>query len=1003
MVRPSDAIVWNEQLVQALRYREDQSRRQGKRSALQFSKAIVELESVRGDIYAFRNGRVVNLPSQKLSKTIDGLCRRIIAGQEPVLPPGYVPVDDLAASTIPGQNRYRNDPYLKSIKKRGGAYAILLAFHVSGNDVMTKQQIIDLAQNFCDEQMESNYHAGRVYGAWSSSKTLLSHNFITAQHFVGYSQRAGGVRSMGPSKFAITTNGKEFIQALLEKNSDISEEIESVRQRQQLPQMQQATRHNIHQEFVDPFGVNFIPRSPLNSKRLPNTKLTNQDERQLRDFVQNANVGEQKEFAVGEDRRKRLHDLCDALNANELAGTGTQLRHESVGSKTHRSMFVTLLHQPTTATVTPTKTNPQRVRGYDAEYILEDSPTPKKRPPAKVAAAQAALHRQALFESTTQKIVKKSTSTTLPVMIDLIDDEYDNISDAEQDVKMPAKVFPVVVNPYKQHTTRRTTTERTLSFDTDDEDDAILQSVLTLSKDPIDLTESQEVNIILDTKQLAVDPVRQLTIYIDDRERNRNATPRMMRIELSRLLSTGPLSRVWPKSFEPGLVEEFHLPMGDFCFGVSPVSGGIESKNILPVIVERKRIGDIVQRSNRKDHWYQLQRMREYAGMSGERVNILLLEGDSRSAIQYEPYGAQAVETVSSYTHVIDNEESLYLFFGRLILRDLGNTTRFLQTKEEQGSLRAVAALGLMSMTSSRIKKDEGFKDHKIDLKTEHTKLKDRLQQGGIPYDISSRISDEMGSCKNIDHIYAMTEDEECRNRLFAPLIADICSQAKLRGTPHGWSAAIHRLWFSAISDPKVARDRFDQVCHLVENHAMLLEQLHSGLSVDVALDEVLSGPELVENVHNDKRTVLIESPASFQHTFPLVETNQKSFYEFHETKSSTSAMIPVITMQTREGPYVSTRLFIYLIDGDQIVQELQERIINEQDFVSVARSIAEHYAHDLANIQEGRSPESRDRKILLIRGLNNALDQAAKASEFRSEVRVLGKNLYRVFYENKL
>ena len=107
-------------------------------------------------------------------------------------------------------NPFTNDNYMKKLKIRGGAFAILMAFHHSQTDVLLKAQIIREGQKFCDEQMEANYMAGRPHGAWSGIKALKDHNFVTEQRARQYSTHSGS-----PSKYTLTRDGKMFIEALL--------------------------------------------------------------------------------------------------------------------------------------------------------------------------------------------------------------------------------------------------------------------------------------------------------------------------------------------------------------------------------------------------------------------------------------------------------------------------------------------------------------------------------------------------------------------------------------------------------------------------------------------------------------------------------------------------------------------------------------------------------------------------------------------------------------------
>jgi hypothetical protein len=102
---------------------------------------------------------------------------------KPFLPPDYTPTtvgeERKKAETATGStalttsNLYNSDPYLKRIKMRGGAYAILMAFHFSQAKALTKAQLCTAAQEYCDEEMEPNFGAGRCYGHGVAKKTLL--------------------------------------------------------------------------------------------------------------------------------------------------------------------------------------------------------------------------------------------------------------------------------------------------------------------------------------------------------------------------------------------------------------------------------------------------------------------------------------------------------------------------------------------------------------------------------------------------------------------------------------------------------------------------------------------------------------------------------------------------------------------------------------------------------------------------------------------------------------
>jgi methyltransferase OMS1, mitochondrial len=362
MPRPKDAKVWNSDLVDALQAREHHlARRQGKRSALTWNAGWRAVGSVRGDIYVFNTGRIVNLPAN-LSKTVALCVRKILEGKEPVFPPGHIPHQP--SSTVEGGeggggNPYHNDPYANSIKKRGGAFAILMAFRLSQTSVMSKAQIIQAGQPHCDEATEENYYAGRPRGAWAGIKTLVNHGFVTRNNQVGWSEQARGLRSLGPSSFALTDSGRLFTDAVLEKNPDISGHVQEARRHHPSngsgPDLvvTPATMLNPYAQFTSsvpsstarqslfPAAAGGVGAKILAQPPHATNAVQGKDAQELQTWAIAARIGEQKEFKVGKDRRKHLHDLCDHLNTTFA---DKMLRHESAGATTKsRSLFVTVL------------------------------------------------------------------------------------------------------------------------------------------------------------------------------------------------------------------------------------------------------------------------------------------------------------------------------------------------------------------------------------------------------------------------------------------------------------------------------------------------------------------------------------------------------------------------------------------------------------------------------------------------------------------------------------
>ncbi|KAL7576230.1 hypothetical protein ACA910_013711 [Epithemia clementina (nom. ined.)] len=207
---------WNEDLVMALLAREEMARQRREHHKL-WQDGAQEIGRVRDDIYVCKTGRVVRLPTQKLKKKVEELCRKILAGDEPVLPYGY----------FAGGNARENHPYLKHIKTRGGSFAVLMAFYACREQRlnMTKDQIILAAQPYCDEAMEGNYHAGRPIDAWTEHETLVKHGFLRVeQACVANNERAGALRAL---TYSLTLEGELLTEALLQRHPEILGQLTS--------------------------------------------------------------------------------------------------------------------------------------------------------------------------------------------------------------------------------------------------------------------------------------------------------------------------------------------------------------------------------------------------------------------------------------------------------------------------------------------------------------------------------------------------------------------------------------------------------------------------------------------------------------------------------------------------------------------------------------------------------------------------------------------------------
>jgi hypothetical protein len=326
-------------------------------------------------------------------------------------------------------------------------------------------------------------------------------------------------------------------------------------------------------------------------------------------------------------------------------------------------------------------------------------------------------------------------------------------------------------------------------------------------------------------------------------------------------------------------------------------------------------------------------------------------------------------------------------FFIYFVTTDQDQTTRFMQTNDEQGSLRMIGVLGLMAITNERLLQ-VNQNVPKIDTKVERVCIIKRLQNCGIPWTLVTRITDEIRSVKQMDKLYSSIDDLTCRELILVPLISDICDTDELSSTASAWSKAIHCAWNSKLPDPKIAMTHFNELSPIVEDHALLLEKLHSGLSADLALDEVLGLAQMKQEKQLD-RIVCVDLPRDFADCFPPSSNNTTSVFRLNIVDRPQKILS--IVMRTYAGPFYSPRLIMFTLDGDDIVRRIQVTMKDYvhghcPDYISISKMLAEKIYRDFCAVTA-----TDDTVVLLIRALGLALDNAAKKSEYRSEVRILG------------
>ena len=1198
MPRPKDAKIWNEDLIAALEARYQKSLREGKRDAHTWRVGREKIESVRRDIYQFRTGSIVNLPTG-LTKKVQRLCENVIRGVTNVYPDGHVPTNGgrggggggggggidggggfgaidmtgggvgfgsggyagvnaygdriscghisstapatpiaaAAASVSASNNPYTNDHYMRSMKIRGGAFAILMAFHHSQTDVLRKAQICQEAQRYCDDQMDSNYHAGRMYGAWKAIDTLKSHHLVTEQGFATHTGR--GFRDR-PHEYTLTRDGKMFIEALMANR----------------PEAAAAARQAVGgggggggggaaaaaAAAASPFGSPFRSSSDnrltgtlnpfqpfaLGDVMTPGRSSSNADvdRAEFERWVASAKVGDHKDFKVGKERRKALHRLCDALQENN---PGLLLTHSSTGTARQRILSIRVVAKSSASAASASAaTGRKRALSPDAcssfskygqSFASASSPATKRSRELTPAqnAALAAMRRQeqakedadlerAIAESAKmaatpprcksselreleneiqeidgdddeeamlQRAIKESLQETAkkppagrldrsPDFSTHDDEEQkkpcvetynvgfsDSGSDSDDELLRGPPIFsPSSSRQHKEKHIRNDSSKmdgsksesaRKIDFSQNDDDsdeekegsdreDNIIE-IKDSQDEPIDLLDSQPQDHNQSNKYLSDDSDNNddvvivedefsnrpapatslapntspmdgysLTFMIDNRERNKNATPRTLRIELTRHLTSGPLKQVWPRgvpgTVPPAQVEEVGLDFGDFGYRLTRTTSSGESRQRIGVSVERKRVNDLVQRSYDGDHLTQLFRMQQYFSLP-----ILLVEYDTRMASRLTAYNAQDQDTLDPFDSTITCEEDVYRMFGRVIL--CSNTIKFLQTKDEQASLRAIGALGLMAASAPRTYTCElcpstssGQCGRSVGIQA----LSDLLKQGGIPWRLGQRVARAIGGIEQLAALYQSCCTEEAKSKLLSHLMSIKDEyQEDLQSSPAGWSDAVFRIMMAHESAHGTGSTNLSGesalLLHkdLIKDHGTYLSIFHSqgGCSPQEALDRMLSTPvKSMSSARAAARSVMVQLTSEQAGRF-FPSGDSGAFYKLSILPLTEAGPFPSpIIMRTVCESLASKKLRIYELEGSEIAELIRDTCDGQRDCIRVANEIASRV--DTRCQPRGTALSTSGRRILLVCGMQAAMDCIAKKPKYRPEMRTI-------------
>lgn len=891
--------------------------------------AARNIQAVRQDICMFKTtNRICGLPKTGLPKAVEDECRAIIEGKKPIFPEGYIPISrseaammddekkrssttDTVTTTVSSVNPFRQDPYLKRIKMKGGAYAILMALHFSRADAMTKAQICSAAQPYCDEDMEPNFSSGRAYGAWSSKKTLINHGLIQERRTTQMGRR--GHVCNGVFEYSLTSDGKLFLEALLEKfpPEESQESLNEV-----------ATTDNFKE----------------NMKKVTDEKNLLKNDQFTAKTTITMPIGKQKN---GQRVKHQLQQCIsiDSDSSDSNSDDDFECSFSSFSKTTATSNILVPKRQ--NQTIKPTRMlNSQHHSQQQSSSVCDD------------VSIDNSDHKDSVTIPTVQKETERSK-----VVIDLLSDSD---SDDEEE--------HMCIGPH-------------------------CEDVKQQNRKQVDIVKNKNTSGA-DSQPMAWNLQEEVVIIIDSRERNRNATPREMRIELDRHISTGNLSRVWPPSLGSGAVVEMQLNYGDFVFGVRK-PGRENQIRRLPVSIERKRVSDLVQRSYRADHWTQLSRMRDCCTHA-----ILLVEGNTSKTAQFSSYdNLESEDSWNPDHHAIDDEHAFYRFLGRAVLSS--QRLKIWQTRDEQATYRSVGAVAVIA---ALMREDKNFTAPAsvVSAKVAINKLYDKLKSRGIPWQIARRVSEELGSISQLDRIFCQCE-RASKTSVLVPIINESCSSLiktdKSRslleyGTVDGWSEAITSAWFSKLENPLSAVQVFDEYKEFANDRSKLLSEIHSGKSGESAVHESnrsSNGPISPRDIRCSRK-VRIEAITHLAECFPQLKGTD-SFYEVESTADNPLGLwLPSIVLQTFYREMTSHKLVISVIEGTMLIERIQHEFRNKtsKKGTEVATCVAKQINNECSSfLLRLTPPKDYDRRVLIVRGLAPALDSAAKCSGYLPELKV--------------
>eukprot|EP00929_Paragymnodinium_shiwhaense_P051861 TRINITY_DN26030_c0_g1_i3.p1 TRINITY_DN26030_c0_g1~~TRINITY_DN26030_c0_g1_i3.p1 ORF type:complete len:898 (-),score=152.53 TRINITY_DN26030_c0_g1_i3:25-2688(-) len=810
----------------------------------------------------------------------------------------------------------------------------------------TLKEICAAAQQYSNSPMEANHFAGRDHGhGWESNKSLLAHGLIERT-----SHRSFATGFKGPrDTIRLTSAGREFVPRMLAKFDEQDDGMP-------LPALR--LRHST-------------------AAQRPPSKLSKQDEEELRLWAASAQPGEQKEFEIGKERRKYLHNLLQTLNSTGEYGP---LQGDSIGAGRYRKLVISKGSRPlwqiaaSAASASPTghPLGAAATHLVAAGHRLGGTKTHLAVAADRRAAAAAAAERRMSIgvepaskkarlssspaarpqfrsksqagEDSASETTESSDAELVPLemtqasaVVEAAPASYDEEMQLEEAIRLSLKDVAVSTatssgsivlceealpmgsstGPANSKTLEEATPQPLEALQMVHSTTFGLRTLVAKRlASPIDLDVSDESQPQEPHQQAdAGEHHAAWTLHVDLRERNKDKSPRDI-FEAAQK----ELAGIAEVTFQA-------LKIADYVWTKGAAVRGL---------MERKTVGDLVGRSHRQDHLRQLRATRTAARCCGAKA-VLLIEGDLTVAGTGKaiPYGAPEL-AVSALDEVLRGPADVSrlllrvaLFFDTFVLFSKGppETTAILKawtTVLQRSSNHAGATTTLDDLKSITDQSDAAY-----------STLMEAGRAAGLHTSCLECLGRFFWDIDDLHRSYALCRNEERRRLLLAPAFLFAAGEP---GTGNGAAAA--------------------QMSCLLSSQAASIQ----------------SGS--LESLETPRSKLVVEAPQSMKKDFLQ---HSSADVEVREMPDASRPGFDRVRMQLvgtgRVEAFRSVPTELVIVGGSSVLQMLQQT--SSQAQVSCEFPLAEAAeatAHQLSQLFP------RDtRKLLVLEGLQQAAQRVCK------------------------